>query len=108
MFKQTYTTGVNLAKCLAQPGSARQRCAPLSLRDVQQRYRAADQMIDDAVSGFTAAIALDPKTMFCGRSACETQNANGLYFRDADHLTNAGSEFLINRAKNVLFNEIGR
>jgi len=53
VIKQTYTTGVNLAKCLAQPTLAadnkwrEERCRPLPLAHVQQMYCRADRMIDE-------------------------------------------------------------
>ncbi len=109
VFKQTYTTGVDLAKCLAQPSLAAdamwrdQRCKPLSLARVQEMYGRADRMIDEVVAGFNGAVAIDPKPLFCDAAGCATHDdSGGLYFRDAGHLTNAGSDFLIGRAKEQL------
>jgi hypothetical protein len=114
VIKKSYTTGVNLAECLAQPvlaadtGLREERCAPLPLSRVQQMYSNADRMIDDVIAGFAAAVAIDPKPIFCNDAGCATHDDAGLYFRDSAHLTTAGSEFLIGRARGLLLQEVAR
>jgi peptidoglycan/LPS O-acetylase OafA/YrhL len=115
VMKQTYTTGTDLAKCLAQPLSAaaaklgEERCVPLPLARVQQLYARADRMIDEATIGFAGAVTVDPKPLFCGATNCATRDDDGsLYFRDTNHLTNAGSDFLVGQARGHLLAGLAR
>lgn len=113
IYKQMYSTGINLPKCLTQPFNAigpeslLQRCAPLSLERVQEMYKRADDMIDRVSEKFSKALTIDPKKKFCTPDQCITKSAeHGLYFRDTTHLTNAGSEFLIMRSSETLLQNI--
>ena len=112
--KQTYSTGVNLAKCLALPGTALaakttgETCVPLTLAEVQRNFKDADRLIDNVASAFPPSITIDPKLLFCPGEPCTTSGEDGLFFRDPDHATNAGSLFLIGRAKDILLPRLNR
>jgi hypothetical protein len=115
VMKQAYTTGIDLAKCLAKPALTvgamlpEQRCAPFPLVRVQQMYSRADRLIDEVIADFAAAVAVDPKLLFCGDGGCVTHDGRGgLYFRDPAHLTNAGSDFLIRQARPQLMQALTR
>lgn len=113
LFKSSYVTGVHLPKCLAQPGLDKdaqehdRKCAPLSLGDVQARFGDTDQMIDAVARSHARVTVIEPKTIFCATSGCQTRSDAGLFFRDTEHLTVVGSEFLIGRARADLLKGIG-
>lgn len=113
ILKSSYVTGVHLPKCLSQPGlgddeqEREKKCAAWPLAQVQARFQGVDRMIDDVARGVAGATVIDPKMLFCSSARCVTQGDNGLYFRDIEHLTNAGSVFLIERMKPELLAAIG-
>jgi peptidoglycan/LPS O-acetylase OafA/YrhL len=106
IFKQSYETGVDLPKCLSQPGRSaadiESLCRPRPFVEAQRTSRSADQLVDDLVAHFSLVSGIDPKTVFCQTEPCTTANADGLFFRDTSHLTNAGSAFLISSVREKL------
>ena len=99
LVKQAYTTGVDVAKCLYRPSvskDGKELCVALQLSDVQIRNARADSTIDALAKEFPSSFVVDPKLHFCSSEKCTMGTAeSGLFFRDPDHLTNAGSDFLI-------------
>ena len=103
LVKQTYSTGVNLAKCLAEPGTVGTgKCTSQTRAALNERTKGADELISRLAAALPRVVVIDPKDIFCSTDPCLTQGAGGLYFRDSDHLTNPGSEFLIEGVKSVL------
>ena len=110
LVKQTYSTGVDLTKCLLGPGTAgakQLRCRPWSRSEVMQKFLASDRMMDDVVQKFPSVVALDPKAQFCPDEACMVRDGASLFLRDADHLTNEGSSFLVGHLRDALLKAIG-
>lgn len=105
---QTYSTGINLPKCLSasaargEAESASGACLPLSLAQAQAQSEAADRMVERLKAAAPSIVTVDPKLQFCSSEKCLTADEHGLYFRDSDHLTNAGSDFLIQSIREVL------
>ncbi len=101
--KQNYDTGINLPRCLSRPGvsseQAERECVPRRRDSAFQRTERVDRMIDALVQGLPGAVAIDPKRGFCSEDECRTRDADRLFFRDTDHLTNEGSLFLVDRLK---------
>jgi peptidoglycan/LPS O-acetylase OafA/YrhL len=99
LVKQPYTTGVDLAQCLNQPGSSEAdralRCRAQPRSEAIEAARDLDAMIDRVAARFPSMILIDPKPVFCPREACVVEGPDGLFFRDVMHLTNAGSRFLV-------------
>ena len=112
--KQAYSTGVNLAKCLAQPGAPADadqpggKCEPMSRAQAQLRRLHVDQMIDAIAATSPAVVTIDPKAVFCSKERCTVSDGNGLFFRDATHLTNAGSDYLIQKEKSLLLEAMSK
>jgi peptidoglycan/LPS O-acetylase OafA/YrhL len=106
--KQTYSTVIDLAKCLSQPGSSDAACVPATRTQTLQTYQAADQLIDEVASAFSGTVLIDPKQLFCKTDICTTRGPDGLFFRDTAHLTNAGSDYLVGEAKTVLMEHLRR
>lgn len=110
LLKQTYTTGIDLAKCLTKPSAAgTSECSPMKRDDAIAMYRNADEMIDRVAAKTRGQVhVLDPKRIFCTENDCVTQDETGLYFRDTNHLTYAGSRFLIEKSRDALLRAISR
>ena len=112
LVKQAYSTGINLPKCLARPNvsdkarSVRNRCVPWRLDQAQKASRQADVLIDQIGSEFSAIFVVDPKQMFCTDTQCTTSRDGNLLFRDTTHLTNAGSDFLIEAMSRTLLKSL--
>ncbi len=109
VFKQAYSTGVDLPKCYAQlalsgtKDQAAIKCVPMSLAQNQQHYAQADQLIDKLRAEIPTISVVDPKVVFCNTHGCSVRNeTNALLFRDAAHLTKDGSEFLIRALRSEL------
>lgn len=109
LFNQMYSTGVHLPNCLARPAAridskmVETQCAPWSLEKVRSKYQRVDDMVAAASVKFRKATVVDPKDAFCTPAGCTVKTEReGLFFRDQSHLTNAGSEFLINHVKSRL------
>ncbi len=108
IIKQTYSTGIDLPKCLSSPAAgsspAQQAlaCAPLTREAAFKLFEAADKLIDNAVEAFPTLITIDPKALFCKSDPCVTRNGSELYFRDPAHLTNAGSDYLVEQFRELL------
>ncbi len=108
LFKQSYSTGIDLAKCLYRPtitnGQAEvpTKCRALSRNEVMKNYRHADQMIDKVSATFSSVRVIDPKLIFCKSEVCTTDQGGTLFFRDTTHLTIHGSDYLIAGAKEAL------
>jgi hypothetical protein len=94
--KQTYVTGVDLARCLARPGTSDADCVPSGRSVAIEFAREADAAIDRVAAARSDFRVLDPKPVFCPSELCLTRDAAGaLFFRDTAHLTNAGSLHLL-------------
>lgn len=104
--KQTYSTGVDLPRCLSQPGgdeeARRVRCAAQTRTKALEQAALADRLIERLAARFPGVVTIDPKAVFCAAEACTIRGDAGLYFRDTDHLTNAGSTFLIASVRETL------
>jgi peptidoglycan/LPS O-acetylase OafA/YrhL len=99
---QSYSTGVDLPRCLSQPGADKALCQPLTLAAVRGVYAASDQMVAALAARFPSAVTVDPKPVFCPAEPCTTQQGNAFLFRDTAHLTNDGSVFLIEQVADRL------
>ncbi len=111
VLKQTYSSGADLTKCLLAPstvaGASPTACQPWSRSEVMQKFQASDRMMDDVAQRFPAVVTLDPKSQFCPGEACMISDGARLFLRDTDHLTNAGSEFLVQQLRGALLAAIG-
>ena len=114
LIKQTYSTGINLPKCLSQPGvsnhpgEAAAKCKPRSLQQARSANRRADALIDDIGRAYASVVVIDPKALFCSETQCTTQRDGKLLFRDATHLTNSGSVFLAEAMRKTLLKTLSR
>ncbi len=112
IIRQTYNTGLDLAKCLSRPGTLQAStvdvCKVATRAESLAQYAAADRMIDSATAEFPSVVKLDPKSVFCAADICITRAGPALYFRDSTHLTNDGSLFLIDGIKRELLAKVGR
>jgi hypothetical protein len=99
IMSSSYNTGIDTAKCAAQFGEQDAKCIPETLDKAQKSTAAIDGMLRNLVPAFPRLTILDPKSSFCDTTRCVTRD-NGLpLFRDAIHLTNEGSAYLIDRLK---------
>jgi peptidoglycan/LPS O-acetylase OafA/YrhL len=101
IFKQTYSTGINIVRCMTSPMRAGDGedspCKPAPAAQAFERTRLADAMIDSLAEKAPGLLILDPKEAFCVGEECRVMDADHVYFRDSDHLTNEGSEFLMKK-----------
>ncbi len=109
LFKQTYSTGINLAKCLFTPNTQtsktqKEKCQALTRSQVMKKYKNADQLVENINTAFPKTHLIDPKALFCRQENCQVKNGTDLFLRDSDHLTNSGSTFLIQQASTELSN----
>ncbi len=105
VFKQAYNTGVDLASCLSRPGAANtvpDPCAPTPFAKVKKMSANSDALIDALRTDFPSLIVFDPKEIFCRTEPCQVRDGATLYFRDASHLTNGGSDWLIRAVQHSL------
>lgn len=103
ILKQMYSTGIDLPKCLSRPGAAASgACKPWTATEARTAFAGADSMLDRLAARFPSLVVIDPKPELCPGEVCVTGNASDLYFRDAEHLTNVGSDFLIGRLEQQL------
>jgi len=113
LFKQAYSTGIDLPKCLYRPNAGEAdtetepKCKALSRTEVMKTYLRADQMIDTVSADFATLRVIDPKFIFCKSEVCTTAQAGALFFRDTTHLTTHGSDYLIENAKDDLLAGLG-
>lgn len=112
LFKQTYSTGIDLTKCFYRPHfqsdieNNNKKCAALSRSQVMAEYRKADRMVENVASAFPTVRLIDPKAVFCKSEVCITDKSGALFFRDTTHLTFHGSEYLIENAKHELLHAL--
>jgi peptidoglycan/LPS O-acetylase OafA/YrhL len=96
-----YDTGIDLQKCLAQPitqaAQSPDRCRPASAAEAIATAKPADDVIERIRRRHPDLTVIDPKIAFCESGTCATRDGNDLYYRDTQHLTNKGSEFLIGK-----------
>lgn len=90
----SYSTGIDTAKCAAQFGWDDKKCLPASLHDAMQNSNAADTMLSALRTEFPRITIVDSKTAFCTQQHCTVQGKGLPYFRDVAHLTNEGSAYL--------------
>jgi peptidoglycan/LPS O-acetylase OafA/YrhL len=103
---QSYSTGVDLPRCLSQPGADKAHCQPLTLTAARSVYAASDRMIAELAARFPSVMTVDPKPAFCPAEPCTTQQGDTFLFRDTAHLTNEGSMFLIDRVSDRLLSAL--
>jgi peptidoglycan/LPS O-acetylase OafA/YrhL len=114
LLKQSYSTGIDLPKCLSRPAptavgtSESSRCMPLTLLQVQSLFKNADNLIDLVANDFSALTVIDPKLQFCDVQQCTTSANGELFFRDAAHLTNAGSKYFVQRIREDLIKGLSK
>ncbi len=60
------------------------------------------------LSAFPTILTIDPKVQFCTPAACRTTGEEGLFFRDKERLTNAGSAFLVSQVKDILLEKLSK
>jgi len=113
LVKQSYTAGIDLPKCLAQPGADLDKrdvqCPTLTRTQVRQAYAPADAMLDALAVRYPSMVVIDPKAHFCAQEKCTVSGPDGrLYFRDTTHLTNEGSAFLIDQVRDTLVKALRR
>ncbi|WP_170263232.1 acyltransferase family protein [Blastochloris sulfoviridis] len=102
LLNSSYNAGINIATCLARPGGDLKSCQPAPLAKVRKETEAIDLMVERVSAQIPGLMIIDPKSVFCSNDQCEIMAGNQLYFRDATHLTNAGSRFLISRIQDRL------
>ena len=106
LVKQPYSTGVDIAKCLSQPGvgeSAKASRSVAQSRSHAMRSAAeADRMIENVVKRYPSIVTIDPKVVFCRDEVCKVSDEGALYFRDTGHLTNEGSLFMVEGVRETL------
>ena len=108
LVKQTYSTEVDMPKCMAQPNITPEnsvaRCPIPPLGRARTVSAGADALIDRLSFRFPTVTVVDPKAHFCanGEQCLVFAPDGSFYFRDATHLTNEGSLFLVGRLREVL------
>jgi peptidoglycan/LPS O-acetylase OafA/YrhL len=105
--KQGYDTGIDIAKCAALPTQSLESCRPATMADAMTAAKPADDVIESILSRLPNVVALDPKRVFCAGGACTVRDGEALYFRDAQHLTNEGSKFLVDSLAPALLSRLG-
>ncbi len=83
-------------------------CASTATRSDVERYVARSVAVEDAaVDGVTAAATADPVPWICPSGRCSTYVDGTWSYRDADHLSVAGSEALAGRVRDALRTRLG-
>jgi peptidoglycan/LPS O-acetylase OafA/YrhL len=89
--------GFDPRSCLPRPVSRFSRPRPLCgvpRTQVEERNHAYREMIDELSKEFTEFNAFDPFPYMCDSRACYAMNAGHLLYRDDNHLSAAGVDFL--------------
>lgn len=103
--RQTYSTGIDLPKCIFSPtqqGKGAPDCTVRTLAEANETSAAADGVVDRLAAAFPHALILNPRTAFCSESGCTVRDGDRLFLRDASHLTNVGSDFLAHAVRETL------
>ncbi len=107
LVKLSYSTGINTASCLSRPAGRpaerlKNECKPKNLAQNNKDAADIDGVVDRVSAQFSQTSVLDPKQAFCDDAGCTVLKDGAYLFRDASHLTNEGSVFLIERWREPL------
>jgi len=107
LVKASYETGVNIARCLSRPGGdiqdrLRTDCRPKDLESNIKLAADIDGVLERLATRFEGAVTIDPKSAFCDTVSCQVIESGNLLFRDSQHLTNEGSQFLVQKWRDKL------
>jgi len=109
LVKQSYSTGIDTARCLSRPGGSLEEllageCKPKSFAENVRDSSDIDAILDRLSVQFPGVSTIDPKSAVCEHGTCTVMDDGAFFFRDANHLTNEGSEFLIEKWRQQLTN----
>ena len=112
LVKYAYNSGIDTAHCLSLPGGdvverLQAACKPRDLANNIRDAAAIDGVIERVAAAYTNARTIDPKSAFCDEAACTVIHDGAYLLRDAQHLTNDGSAYLIDRWAHELSGWLG-
>jgi peptidoglycan/LPS O-acetylase OafA/YrhL len=81
--------------CIARPGTALfQRSCELPRQVADARETEFRQLLARVASGNPGVAVYDPTSLMCDRSVCRFESTDALLYRDSNHLTMTGSEYV--------------